>query len=273
MPSSKRPMFPSNLLGARAAAALLFASVLVTGTLRAAETVSIAAAADLTYCLDDMNAAFKKAHPGAEIKVSSGSSGNFATQIKNGAPFDIFLSADIGFPRDLAKSGQADEKSLTTYAVGRLVLWTARPEAVDVTKGLEILRTDAPVKKLAIANPDHAPYGRAAKQALEHDKLWDTVQSRIVLGENIAQTATFVSTGSADAGIVALSLVVAGPQSKVGKWQEIPADKYAPLEQAVILTKKGTENPLAKTYLEFLKTPEARAIFDRYGFRLPGKKE
>ncbi len=239
---------------------------------RAAESLSVAAAADLTYCLDDMNAAFKKSHPDADIKVSSGSSGNFATQIKNGAPFEVFLSADIGFPRDLVKAGLADEKSLTTYAVGRLVLWTARPEAVDVTKGLAILAKDEPVKKLAIANPDHAPYGRAAKQALEHDKLWDGVQGRIVMGENIAQTATFVATGSADAGIVALSLVITGANSKIGKWQEIPADKYAPLEQAAVLTKKGADSATAKAYMDFLRTPEARTIFDRFGFRLPEKK-
>ena len=232
----------------------------------------VAAAADLTYCLEDLNAAFKKTHPEAEIKVSSGSSGNFATQIRNGAPFEVFLSADSGFPRDLVKAGLADEKSMAIYAVGRLVLWTAQPEVVDITRGLEILRKDEPVKKLAVANPDHAPYGRAAKQALEHDKLWEVVQPRIVLGENIAQTAQFVATGNADAGIVALSLVVAGKLSKIGKWQEIPADKYAPLEQAVVLTRKGLDNPLAKSYLDFLRTPEARKIFDRYGFRLPEKK-
>ena len=254
-----------------AAVAVLF--VIGGGTTAQAEQeLSVAAAADLTYCLDDLNATFRKVHPEADIKVSSGSSGNFATQIKNGAPFEVFLSADSGFPRDLAKAGMADEKSMAIYAVGRLVLWTARPEAVDVTKGLEILRGAEPVKKLAVANPDHAPYGRAAKQALEHDKLWDAVQPRIVLGENIAQTAQFVATGSADAGIVALSLVVAGKWSTVGKWQEIPADKYAPLEQAVVLTKKGLQNPLARSYLDFLRTPEARSIFDRYGFRLPEKK-
>ena len=238
----------------------------------ATSKVSVAAAADLVFCLDEINAAFEKANVGSKVNVSSGSSGNFATQIKNGAPFEVFLSADIGFPRDLIKAGLADEKSLLTYATGRLVLWTARPEAVDVTKGLEVLRKDTPVAKLAIANPDHAPYGRAAKQALEHDKLWEAVQSRIVMGENIGQTATFVSTGSADAGIVALSLVIAGPNAKVGKWQEIPADKYVPLEQAVVVTKQGAGNPLAKAYVDFLRTPEARVIFDHYGFRLPEKK-
>ena len=241
-------------------------------TAQAAETVSIAAAADLVYCLDEMNAAFKKAHPDADLKVASGSSGNFATQIKNGAPFEVFLSADVSFPRDLVKAGLADESTLTVYATGKIVLWTARPDGVDVSKGLELLRDPNGVKKIALANPDHAPYGRAGKEALQHENLWDAVQSRLVIGENIAQTAQFVQTGNADAGIVALSLVLSPKLAKVGKWQEIPAADYATLEQGVVLTKQGAGNPTARAYLDFLRTTEARAIFDRYGFRLPEKK-
>ncbi len=152
------------------------------------------------------------------------------------------------------------------------MLWTTHPETVDVMKGLAVLKDPGIVKKLAVANPDHAPYGRAAKEALQHDKLWDALQSRIVLGENIAQTAQFVETGSADAGIVALSLVLSPKLVKLGKWQEIPAEDYARLEQAAVLTKQGAGNALARAYLEFLRSPEARAIFDRYGFRLPEKK-
>ena len=270
-------MFPPNMPNKRLlspALALLAAVISLVGHPfpARAETVSIAAAADLAYCLDDMNAAFRKAHPDADLKVASGSSGNFATQIKNGAPFDVFLSADVSFPRDLVKAGLADEASLTTYATGKIVLWTTHPETIDVTKGLAVLKDPGSVKKLAVANPDHAPYGRAAKEALQHDKLWDAVQSRIVLGENIAQTAQFVETGNAEAGIVALSLVLSPKLAKLGKWQEIPADDYARLEQAVVLTKQGAGNTLARAYLEFLRSTEARAIFDHYGFRLPEKK-
>ena len=181
---------------------------------RAAESVSIAAAADLVYCLDEMNAAFKKVYPDADLKVASGSSGNFATQIKNGAPFEVFLSADMNFPRDLVKSGLADESSLTVYATGKIVLWTTRPDGVDVSKGLAVLGDPNGAKKIALANPDHAPYGRAGKEALQHEKLWDAVQSRLVIGENIVQTAQFVQTGSADAGIVALSLVLVARAGK-----------------------------------------------------------
>ena len=215
-----------------------------------------------------LNAAFKQAHPGADLKVSTGSSGNFATQIKNGAPFEVYLSADMSYPRDLVKAGLADEKTLTQYAIGRLVFWTAKPETVDVTKGLSILANAEPVKKLAVANPDHAPYGRAAKEALQHEKLWDAVQGRVVLGENIAQTAQFVETGNADAGFVALSLVVSGKLAKIGKWQEVPVEFYGKLEQGAVLTTAGAKNPLARAYLDFLRTPEARKIFDKFGFRM-----
>ncbi len=250
------------------AAVVLLGVCLAAATARAAESVSVAAAADLAYCLEDVNAAFKKAHPGADLKVSSGSSGNFTTQIKNGAPFEVFLSADVSYPRELIKAGLADESTLFIYAVGRIVLWTSTPDKVDVTKGFDLLRdASGPVKKLAVANPDHAPYGRAAKEALQHEKLWDAVQPRIVLGENIAQTAQFVETGNADAGFVALSLVLSPKLSKVGKWWEIPADTYNKLEQGAVLTKAGTNNPLAKAYIDFLKTDEARAIFDKYGFK------
>ncbi len=272
MPSSKRPVFPSNVLKVLALLATGVVTLAHVPATRAAETVSVAAAADLAYCLDDINAAFKKTHPGVDLKVASGSSGNFTAQIKSGAPFEVFLSADMSFPQDLVKTGFADEQTLFTYAYGKIVLWTLHPDAVDVTQGLAILQKPTVVKKLAVANPDHAPYGRAAKEALQHDKLWDALQPRIVLGDNIAQTAQFVSSGNVDAGIVALSLVTSPKLATTGKWQEIPAEDYTPLEQGAVLTKAGAANPAAKAYMDFLRTPEARVIFDRYGFRLPAKK-
>jgi molybdate transport system substrate-binding protein len=229
--------------------------------------ISIAAAADLTWCLEDLNNAFQKQHPDASLKTSTGSSGNFFTQISNGAPFDVFLSADMSYPKDLVKAGLADESSLTKYAVGQIVLWTAG-DKLDVSKGLEILRDPVAVGKLAIANPEHAPYGRAAKAALEHFDLWKAVEGRIVMGENISQTAQFVQSGNADAGIVALSLVLSPKMAGVGKWVLIPPESYPPLEQAAVLTKAGSANPLANAYLEFLRSDEARKIFDHYGFKL-----
>lgn len=231
------------------------------------QPLAIAAAADLVYCLKDLDAAFTKQHADVDLKVSTGSSGNFCAQIQNGAPFDVFLSADVSFPQTLAKAGLANADSLTIYAIGRIVLWTTKAD-VDVTKGLAVVNADA-VKKFAIANPEHAPYGRAAKAALGHEGLWTAAEPKLVLGENIAQTAQFVQTGAADAGVVALSLVLSPALEKTGRWVEIPTDFYPKLEQAAILTARGAKNPAAKAYVEFLRTKEARAIFDRYGFRLP----
>jgi len=242
---------------------LLLLTLLVGGTAFAKDTVAIAAAADLIYCLDELDASFQKAHPDIEVKVSTGSSGNFFAQIKNGAPFDVFLSADMSYPNELIKAGLAEEKSLTPYAIGRIVVWTTK-EGVDISGGIESLTK---ASRIAIANPDHAPYGKAAKAALEHFQLWDKMQSKIVLGENIAQTAQFVQTGNVDAGIVALSLVLSPKLAKVGYYADIPLDSYPKLEQGAVITKYGSANAAAALYLEFLRSKEAREIFDRYGFR------
>ncbi len=232
-------------------------------------TLNIAAAADLTLCLRDLNAAFAKAHPGTGLNTTTGSSGNFLAQIRNGAPFDVFLSADMSYPKQLVKDGQADASSLTLYATGHIVLWSTNP-AVDVSQGLKVLKSEA-VKKFAIANPEVAPYGRAAKAALESAGLWDAVQPKLVRGENIAQTAQFVQTGNVDAGIVALSLVLAPTVAGTGKYWRIPEDQYPVLEQGAVITARGVSNPAAKAYVEFLRSPEARAVFDKYGFLLPVK--
>ena len=234
---------------------------------RAADPVQIAAAADLVYCLDALHAEFTKVEPGARLKVSTGSSGNFFAQIQNGAPYDVFLSADLRYPRELIAAGLADAGSLTPYAIGRIVLWTTRPN-LDLSTGLAVVRTDA-VKRLAIANPDHAPYGRAAKQALEDGGWWEAVAPKLVFGENIAQTAQFVETSNADAGVVALALVLSPRLAGIGRYVEIPATTHQPLEQGAVLTNRGAKNDAARRYLAFLKSKEARAIFDRFGFRLP----
>ncbi|MEO6244673.1 MAG: molybdate ABC transporter substrate-binding protein [Opitutaceae bacterium] len=233
--------------------------------------VTIAAASDLVFCLDALGAEFAKAKPAVALTVVTGSSGNFFAQIKNGAPFDVFLSADLRYPRDLITAGAADEKSLTPYAIGRLVLWTTRADLNPAD--LAAVVRDGRVTKFAIANPAHAPYGRAAQQALEKLGVWSAAQPKLVLGENIAQTAQFVQTGNADAGLVALSLVVAPPLRAVGRWAEIPATLHAPLEQGAVLTTRGIANPAAVRFLAFLRSTEARAIFDRFGFRLPPTAE
>ncbi len=246
---------------------LVILAVLIRTPLHAAEPLSIAAASDLVYCLEEVNKTLAKTHPEVVINVTTGSSGNFFAQIKNGAPFDLFLSADVQYPRDLIKAGLADEKSLTIYAVGRIALWTTKAE-VDVAKGLSVLTTDA-VRKLAIANPDHAPYGRAAKAALEHEKIWLLLTNKIVLGENISATAQLVETGNAEAGIVALSLLLSPKLANKGHYWEIPEALHPRLEQAAVITNKGVKHPHAQLYLDFLRSEDARKVFDRYGFRLP----
>lgn len=246
--------------------AVAMSPILSSQSLRAAE-LSVAAASDLVFCLEELNKAFSKGHPEVRVKSTTGASGNIFAQISHGAPFDIFLSADMRYPRALIDAGLADEKSLTVYAVGHLVVWTMS-DNIDVSAGVASLQTDA-VRKVAIANPEHAPYGRAAKAALEHFGLWKALQGKLVFGENIAQTAQFIETGNADAGIVALSLVVAPRLAGKGHWTEIPEHSYPRLEQGAVMTQTGALNPAAAIYISFLRSEEAREIFERFGFRLP----
>lgn len=232
-------------------------------------SVLIAAAADLVFALDELNGRFTNAYPQASVKVSTGASGNFFAQIRQGAPFEVFLSADISFPERLAAEGKADLSTLFPYAQGHLVLWTTRTN-ITVANGLdELLRTEA--GKVAVANPDTAPYGRAAKAALTKAGLWDRLQPKMVIGENIAQTAQFIERGAANAGIVALSLVTSPRLSKTGTWWAVPENLHPPIVQGAILTNPGTTNTVAKAYLQFLRTPEAREVFKRFGLGIPAR--
>ena len=178
-------------------------------------TVTVAAASDLTYAMNEIAANFEKA-TGCTVRLSMGSSGNFLTQIENGAPFDVFFSADIAYPKKLEAEGLAAPGSTYLYAIGKIVLWTRKDSRVDVGKGFAALR-DPAVQKIAIANPEHAPYGRAAEEALRHSGVYDAVKDRLVLGENISQAAEFVESGNADAGIVALSLVLSPAMKDKGR--------------------------------------------------------
>jgi molybdate transport system substrate-binding protein len=234
---------------------------------RAADSVSIAAAANLVYALDALNAEFTQADPAVKVMTASGASGNLVTQIKNGAPYDVFLSADLDFPRALVAAGQAEEKSLRTFAVGRLVLWTTRPD-LELPAVVEAVRNPA-VKKLAIANRDTAPYGKAAQQTLEKLGAWTDAQPKLVVGENITQTAQFVETGNADAGFVALSLVLAPNLKNKGHWIEVPEALHAPLAQGAVLTTRGAANPAARRYLAFLSSDAAKAVLRRFGYGTP----
>jgi molybdate transport system substrate-binding protein len=233
-------------------------------------TVQIAAASDLVFCLEALHAEFQRQSPEVDLKLSVGSSGNFFAQIRHGAPFDVFLSADLDYPRALITAGEADAASLTPYAIGRIVLWTLRDD-LDLSRGLSVLR-DPRIRRIAIAQPAHAPYGRAAQEALQAAEVFDEVRARLVMGENIAQTAQFVQTRNAEVGIVALSLVLAPRLRGVGHYAEIPAAMHQPLEQGAVLTRRGATNPAATRYLEFLRSSEARQIFGDFGFVLPPPK-
>lgn len=231
--------------------------------------LSIAAAANLVYVLDALNAAFKEVEPEVALTVATGASGNLVAQIRNGAPYDLFLSADLEYPRALVAQGDADAKTLTTFARGKLVLWTTNPD-IKLPSVSVMVKSNA-VHKIALANTDTAPYGRAAKQALEHLGLWAEVQIKFVFGENITQTAQFVETGSADIGFVALSLVLSPKLKNRGQWIAVPAELYAPLDQGAVLTRRGKKNPAAAHYLEFLRGDKARTIFERFGYSVPAK--
>lgn len=229
--------------------------------------VTIAAAADLKFAMDEIAGEFRKAHAGDEVEVIYGSSGKFHTQIQQGAPFDVFFSADVDFARGLKAAGQAvTEPKL--YAVGRIVLWSASRDASKMT--LADL-ADPTIRKIAIANPEHAPYGKRAEEALKATGMWDKLQERLVFGENIAQTAQYVQSGAADIGIVALSLAVNKELASRGGYSPIPAELHSPLEQAYVVTKHGENNELAFAFASYMATETARHVMTRYGFVLPGE--
>lgn len=230
--------------------------------------LTIAAASDLNFAFKDLVAEYEK-RTGAHVKLSFGSSGNFFSQISNGAPFDLYFSADIRYPQKLEEAGHAVPNSLYKYAVGRIVLWVPKDSKIDVQKGLDALM-DPAVKKIAVANPKHAPYGRAAVAAMQHFKVYDHVKDKMVLGENISQTAQFIESGACDIGIVALSLALAPSMKAAGKYWEIPVESHPPLEQGAVILKNSTNKEAAERFLEFVKGREGQEIMRRYGFKLPG---
>ena len=244
------------------------AGLLLLSSVAQAEKLTIAAASDLKFALDEISIPFKQAHPGDTLDIVYGSSGKFSTQIQQGAPFDVFFSADIAFPRALAAQGFA-ASAVQPYARGRLVLWSARRDARQLT--LQSL-TDTKITRIAIANPQHAPYGQRAEEALRASGLWEKVSAKLVYGENIAQTAQFVQSGNAQVGIIALSLALSPALSAQGGYFLIPDNLHAPLEQGFILTKRAANNALAHQFADYLRSPAARAVLHRYGFNLPGER-
>ena len=241
--------------------------LLLMTALAAADEIRIAAAADLTYAIRDIAARFEK-ETGHKVDVIIGSSGNFYMQIHNGAPFDLFFSADIQYPQKLESAGLAEKGSLYQYAIGRIVLWVPNHSKLDISKGLSAL-LDPSVHKIAIANPAHAPYGQAAVAALKSEKLYDKLSDKLVLGENISQAAQFVQSGNADAGIVALSLALVPAMKDSGRYTLIPVGEYPPIRQAAVIVSSTKRKATAQLFLDFLKKPEIVKVLDGYGFVIP----
>jgi molybdate transport system substrate-binding protein len=235
---------------------------------QAPKQLTIAAASDLQAALPEIVRAFEGSAP-VRVTVSYGSSGTFFAQIQNGAPFDLFLSADMDYPRQLAKAGLADASTLQQYATGHLVLWARRESKLDLSRGLAAL-TDARVRRVAIANPKYAPYGRAAVAALRSARLYDTVQAKLVMGESLAQAAQLVESGNADIGLLSRSLALGPALQAEGIYGDVRAP-YPAIEQAGIIVKTSREPALARAFMAFLRRDDTGRQLERFGFTVPSR--
>lgn len=233
-----------------------------------AEKITVAAAADLKFALDEISVLYKKNNPNDEVIVIYGSSGKFYTQIQQGAPYDMFFSADIAYPKALLKDGFASSQ-VKPYALGRIVLWSTTMDASQMTMAS---LADPKITRVAIANPKHAPYGKRAEEALRAAKIWDQTEGKLVFGENIAQTAQFIQTGNAQVGIVALSLVLNPELANKGGYWLIPESLHEPLEQGFVITKRAADNLAAKRFSDYMSSPMSRQIMSKYGFALLAEK-
>jgi len=251
------------------AASALMLFVFSTQSAHAGEKITIAAAADLKFALDEIVVLFSKAHPADQVETIYGSSGKFQTQIRQDAPFDLYFSADIAYPRALKAEGFAASEA-QPYAVGRIVLWSPSRDASKMTLADLV---DPALQKIAIANPKHAPYGKRAEEALRAAGVWEKVETKLAYGENIAQTAQFVQTGNAQVGIIALSLALSPELAKQGGYALIPDTLHQPLEQGFVITKRAANNLLAREFTLFMTSKDVRAIMARYGFVLPNESK
>jgi molybdate transport system substrate-binding protein len=233
------------------------------------QELTIAAAADLHSAMDEIGAAFQ-AKTGAHVKVIYGSSGNFFQQIQNGAPFDMFLSANAEYPKKLESAGLVVPNSYYEYGRGKLVLLVSSKSSLDLHPGLRVL-TDREVKKVSIADPSHAPYGQAAVAAMKAENLYQTVSPKIVMGENVSQAASFVLSGAADVGLVALSLAKAPETRGQVRYAEIASADYPPIQQACVVLRSSKNQRLAMQLEAFLRSPDAVGIFQKFGFETPTK--
>ncbi len=250
-----------------AARTFVLATLLGCFSAATAEKITVAAASDLKFAMDEIVSNFRKSSASDTVEVVYGSSGKFHTQIQQGAPYDLFFSADIAYPRELAKQGLASSE-VKAYAFGRIVLWSA---TLDASKLTLASLTDPKIARIAIANPRHAPYGKRAEEALRATGLWEKIEPKLVYGESISHTAQFIQTGNAQVGIIALSLALNAELASKGGYWLIPEKLHEPLEQGYIVTKRAASNPLARKFDAYMGSAPARATMVKYGFVLPGQ--
>lgn len=249
----------------RWALTLGFLASLLAGARAQAGQATAAVAAGMKFAMDDIVAEFRRQNPRDTFDVVYGATGKLQTQVQQGAPFDLFFAADNTTPLDLAKAGFAGAE-MRIYAVGRLGIWSG---SVDASKLTLADLTDSKFTRIAIGNPKVSPYGKRAEEALRKAGVWDKVAARLVLGENITQTAYFVESGNAQVGLIALSLALSPELAKKGGYALIPDDMHLPLEQGFIVTKRGVGNPVAAAFARFMQSKEVKAILLRYGYLLP----
>lgn len=232
-----------------------------------AQPITVAAASDLQSVMPQLTERFQR-ETGHAVTLTFGSSGNFLAQIQNGAPFDVFFSADIDYPKQLEMQALTEPGSLYEYAIGKIVVWTRADSGIDIRRGLAAL-DDPRVRRIAIANPAHAPYGRAAVAALQKQQLYEKVRGKLVLGENISQAAQFVQSGNAEVGILALSLALAPALASMGSYAPIPEALYPAIEQGAVILRQSKNKNAARQFLAFVKRPDVAAMLKQFGFTLP----
>jgi molybdate transport system substrate-binding protein len=236
---------------------------LIISVSMSAQVIRVAAAANLKFVLEEIKAQYQKENPKSRVDIVFGASGGLVQQILNGANFDFFMAADKDFPVKLKEKG-ATLGAIKTYAYGKLVMWSS---SVDVSKGAAILTSGA-VKKIAIANPKTAPYGERSVEFLQKKGLLNELKSKIVYADNISQAAQFAFSGNAEIGFTAMSLVLAPDMKDAGKYYEIPASEYTPIEQACVLIKKKQFNPSANKFMKYVLDPKLKSIWEKYGYTI-----
>jgi molybdate transport system substrate-binding protein len=254
---------------------LLITLVLLSlSSLVSAQQITVAAAADLNFALKDLRLRFEQ-KSSDKVTLSFGASGNLFAQIQNGAPFDLFFSADEEYPRKLADAGLGERASLRTYAIGRLVLWVPTSVGLDragPSSQMGDILLQPSIQHIAIANPKTAPYGRAAMAALERLGLKDKVAAKLVFGENVSQASQFVQSGNAQAGLIPLSLAMSPAMQGSGRYWEVPVDSYPELRQTVVIVSSSKRKAAAQAFLDYVTSAEGAAVLEQYGFRVPPAK-